>query len=64
MLLFSLQLVLLKETHSQTPTMPWGVRVTIEGGVVWSVCVGDSPETLGKGVDCGDKTGGGSGSKH
>ena len=31
MLLLSFQLVLLKETHSQTPTMPRGVRV-IEGG--------------------------------
>lgn len=32
MLLFSFQLVLLKETHSQTPTMPWGIRVMVEGG--------------------------------
>lgn len=32
MLLFSFQLVLLKETHSQTPTMPRGVRVMIESG--------------------------------
>lgn len=46
MFLLSFQLVLLKETHSQTPTVPRGVRVTVKGGRVW---LGDSPETRGWG---------------
>lgn len=44
LLLLSLQLVLLKEAHSQTPTKPRGVRVTVEGGSGL-----DSPETEGWG---------------
>lgn len=47
MLLFSVQLVLLKEAHSQTPTMPQGVRVTIEG---WQGLNGALPREAGERV--------------
>lgn len=43
-----LQLDLLKETYSHTPTMSWGVGVMVEGRT------GDSPETRGRGLNCGD----------
>lgn len=55
MLLFSIQLVLLKEAHSQTPTMPQGVRVTIKG---WQGLNGRLPREAGERVYNGGRKGG------
>lgn len=65
MLLLSFQLVLLKETHSPTPTMPRGVRVMVLGrqGLYGGLPIDDRAGGGFNPLDCGDRKGGGSGSK-